>query len=130
MLDRSELEQPAGVSVHPLRRRQRPAFESGAKSLSVVDLFAGCGGLTLGTAQAAHLHGFAVDVRLAVDFEEAAIRAFQSNFPSAKTQVAAVETLFDGELGSDLTAKELAVAAPWGPWTFWSVGHRVRATAT
>lgn len=101
-------------TVHPLRRRQRPAFESGAKSLSVVDLFAGCGGLTLGTAQAAHVHGFAIDVRLAVDFEDAAIRAFQSNFPSAKAQVAAVETLFDGELGSELTAKELAVARSVG----------------
>jgi DNA (cytosine-5)-methyltransferase 1 len=49
-----------------------------------------------------------------VDFEDAAIRAFTANFPSAKTEVAAVETLFDGDLGSEFTAKELAVARSVG----------------
>ncbi|GEL96334.1 DNA cytosine methyltransferase [Cellulomonas composti] len=80
----------------------------------MVDLFAGCGGLTLGVAEAAKANDFAVDVRLAVDFEAAAIRTFKANFPSAKTQVAAVETLFDGDLGSEFTAKELAVARSVG----------------
>lgn len=101
-------------TVHPLRRRHRPAFESGSRTLSVVDLFAGCGGLTLGTAEAAHAHGFAIDVRLAVDFEDAAIRAYQANFPSAKTQVAAVEAIFDGDLGSKPSGSELSVARSVG----------------
>jgi DNA (cytosine-5)-methyltransferase 1 len=101
-------------TLHPLRRRHRPAFESGGGTLSVVDLFAGCGGLTLGSAQAANLNGFALDVRLAVDFEEAAIRAYKANFPSAKTQVAAVEELFDGDLGSTPTEKERSVALSVG----------------
>ncbi|WP_246123724.1 DNA cytosine methyltransferase [Cellulomonas terrae] len=100
--------------MHPLRRRHRPAFESGSRTLSVVDLFAGCGGLTLGTAEAAHAHGFAIDVRLAVDFEDAAIRAYQANFPSAKTQVAAVEAIFDGDLGSKPSGSELSVARSVG----------------
>lgn len=101
-------------TVHPLHRRQRPAFESGARTLSVVDLFAGCGGLTLGTAEAANASGFAVDVRLAVDFEDAAIRAYKANFPSAKTQVAAVETIFDGDLGGEPSSNELSAARSVG----------------
>ncbi|KQY22808.1 hypothetical protein ASD16_09320 [Cellulomonas sp. Root485] len=80
----------------------------------MVDLFAGCGGLTLGTAEAANASGFAVDVRLAVDFEDAAIRAYKANFPSAKTQVAAVETIFDGDLGGEPTANELSAARSVG----------------
>ena len=100
--------------THALRRCVRPAFESGNPSLSVVDLFAGCGGLTLGAAQAANDQGLALDVRLAVDFEDAPIRAFKANFPSAKTQVAPVEELFDGELGGRITPKERSVARSVG----------------
>lgn len=101
-------------ATYPLRRRSRPAFESGSRALSVVDLFAGCGGLTLGAAQAASGSGLALEVRLAVDFESAAIRAFKANFPSAKTQVASVEGLFDGDLGTNLTTAERSVARSIG----------------
>jgi DNA (cytosine-5)-methyltransferase 1 len=80
----------------------------------VVDLFAGCGGLTLGAAEAAYANDFAVDVRLAVDFEDAAIRAFRANFPSAKTQIAAVEDLFDGALGTKTTSQERGIARSVG----------------
>ncbi|WP_442277081.1 DNA cytosine methyltransferase [Terrabacter sp. 2TAF16] len=80
----------------------------------MVDLFAGCGGLTLGAAEAANGNGLAVDVRLAVDFEDAAIRVFKANFPSAKTQVAAVEALFDGDLGAELSSPERGVARSVG----------------
>lgn len=100
--------------THSLRRRVRPAFESSNPSLSVVDLFAGCGGLTLGAAQAANDQGLALDVRLAVDFEDAPIRVFKANFPSAKAQVVAVEELFDGELGGRITPKEQSVARSVG----------------
>ncbi|MGW3242363.1 DNA cytosine methyltransferase [Streptomyces sp. NPDC001070] len=91
---------------HPLQAKRRPKFEEGIGSLRVVDLFAGCGGLTLGIAQAAHKHDVALDVRLAVDFEAAPTKVFKANFPKANVQEASVESYFDGDLGASLTDQE------------------------
>ncbi|MDO3702706.1 DNA cytosine methyltransferase [Micromonospora sp. C28SCA-DRY-2] len=100
--------------LHPLRTVERPAFEEGDGPLRIVDLFSGCGGLTLGVAQAAASHGLALDVRLAVDFDEAAVGVYRANFPKAHTQLAAVETLVDAPLGSDLSTAEEALAIAVG----------------
>ncbi|MEU9363518.1 DNA cytosine methyltransferase [Streptomyces avermitilis] len=91
---------------YPLRAKQRPKFEEGIGSLRVVDLFAGCGGLTLGIAQAAHKRDVALDVRLAVDFEAAPTEVFKANFPRANVQEGTVESYFDGDLGASMTAQE------------------------
>ena len=91
---------------HPLRLRQRPDFEAGGSALRLVDLFAGCGGLTLGVAQAAHAQGVALEVPLALDFEPLALEIFQANFPKATLHEGPVEDLFDGELGTELTSSE------------------------
>ncbi|MDT0326945.1 DNA cytosine methyltransferase [Nocardiopsis lambiniae] len=71
-----------------------------------MDLFAGCGGLTLGIAQAAYKYDVSLDVRLAVDFEAAPTKVFKANFPKANVQQAPVESYFDGDLGASLTARE------------------------
>lgn len=99
---------------HPLRRKRRPDFESGERTLALVDLFSGCGGLTLGVAQAAHAADIALDVRLAVDCAPAPLRIYQSNFPPAKTRLAAIEDLFDGELGSRPTTHERTLKSSVG----------------
>ncbi|MER8059402.1 MULTISPECIES: DNA cytosine methyltransferase [unclassified Streptomyces] len=91
---------------HPLRAKRRPKFEKGTGSLRVVDLFAGCGGLTLGIAQAAHKFGVSLAVRLAVDFEEAPTKVFKANFPKANVHEGTVESYFDGDLGAPLTVQE------------------------
>jgi DNA (cytosine-5)-methyltransferase 1 len=97
---------PSHDESHVLRLTDRPEFESGKKSLRIVDLFCGCGGLTLGAAQAAHDHGYALDVRLAVDFEERALDVYSSNFPKAVTRLGRVEDSFDGEVGAAPTLVE------------------------
>lgn len=94
------------ATEHPLQGQDRPAFERGERALVVVDLFAGCGGLTLGAAQAASEGQFALKVPLAVDFERAAVAVFKKNFPKANVQVATVEGYFDGTLGAKPTATE------------------------
>ncbi|TQM36034.1 DNA cytosine methyltransferase [Pseudonocardia cypriaca] len=94
------------TAQHPLLVRDRPNFEAGAQHLRVVDLFAGCGGLTLGVAQAAHGHGAGLDVVLAVDFVDAAVDVYRDNFPSANVRCASVEDFFDGELGELPTPSE------------------------
>lgn len=94
------------TASHELRQDVRPAFEAGQTAVTVVDLFAGCGGLTLGIAQAAVDLGLATDVRLAVDFESAAANVYADNFEKAEVKTAAVESYFNGDLGGRLTAAE------------------------
>lgn len=92
--------------THELRQLTRPDFEEGASAIAVVDLFAGCGGLTLGVAQAAHRAGRATDVKLAVDFESVAAEVFEANFKKATVRSAAVEEFFNGALGDEPTTLE------------------------
>lgn len=91
---------------HELRQRIRPEFEVGGGPLTVVDLFAGCGGLTLGACQAGVEFGVATDVRLAVDLEESATEVYAENFKKADVETASIDDYFNGVLGARLTALE------------------------
>ena len=79
-----------------------------------MDLFAGCGGLTLGLAEAVHIYGLKLQIDLAVDFEEAATAVYKANFPEAIVSTQAVEKHFDGLIGEPLTSVELALRAEIG----------------
>lgn len=94
-----------------LRSVDRPEYERGDASLTVVDLFAGCGGLTLGVAEAARRAGIALEVPLAVDFAEAPARVFAEAFPKARVVQCPVEEYIDGEVGDPLTPTEYRTAA-------------------
>ena len=74
-----------------------------------MDLFAGCGGLTLGAAEAARLLGLGIDVRLAVDANQTAAAVYRANFPGAEVRWANVETVFDGQAADALTEAETKV---------------------
>ena len=76
-----------------------------------MDLFAGCGGLTLGVAQAARRYGGANLVTLAVESDAVAADVYQSNFPKASVHLGTVEELFDGALGAELTSVEQNVVS-------------------
>lgn len=93
--------------AHPLQVRSKPRAHESSAALRLVDLFAGCGGLTLGVEQAAIAAGRDIEVALAVDFEQLAVDVYRRNFPTAKRVVAEpVESLFDGALGSPATMTE------------------------
>lgn len=96
-----------GGAGHELRANSRPEFEVGEGALAVVDLFAGCGGLTLGAAQAARPYDLALDVRLAVDLEESATEVYAENFPKARVETGSVDDYFDGPLGAEPTDLEV-----------------------
>lgn len=97
------------MTPHPLRAQQRPSFEKVGRPLKLVDLFAGCGGLTLGVAQGAMAHGRSLAIPLAADTDEAARHVYLANFPGASTLSTPVESIFDGDLGAPLTSSELGV---------------------
>ncbi len=87
---------------------ERPEFEKGMARLRLVDLFCGCGGLTLGIAQAATAAGVGLDVTLAVDREQVALDTYRENFPKAGAETGDVAALFDGPLGAKATKAERA----------------------
>nr|WP_246311878.1 DNA cytosine methyltransferase [Leifsonia naganoensis] len=94
----------------------RPDFENGSPAYKVVDLFSGCGGLSLGIAQALSVSGRALDIRLAVDFESSAAAVYRANFPSAAyVERSSVEGIFDGAIAAAPTAGELEWAEKIGP---------------
>lgn len=102
----------SAVTSHPLRRSHRPTVASPQGAVRAIDLFAGCGGLSLGLEQAAHAANKALEIELAVDFEALATAVYSANFPDAKrVATATVESLFDGELGSPLSVTERSVLA-------------------
>ncbi len=90
-------------------RSRRPSYEDLPDPVRVVDLFAGCGGLTLGVAEAARRSGRGLDVRLALDSNGDAAGVFHANFPAATVHTDVVEHWFDGKLGSKLTKREMDV---------------------
>lgn len=89
-----------------LQLGKRPDYENGQRTITIVDLFSGCGGMTLGLAHAAHRLGFAVDVPLAIDLDPNAVAVFRSNFPNARCEAGDVCERFGGELKTRLTLAE------------------------
>lgn len=100
------MHEPEAAHNYELRASRRPDFEIGDRVFRLADIFAGCGGLSLGVAQAANDHGWATEIALAVDIEPAMTAVYKTNFPKATVQTLSVEKVFDGSLSAELTETE------------------------
>jgi DNA (cytosine-5)-methyltransferase 1 len=96
-------------------RSTRPPYEALSPRIRIVDLFAGCGGLTLGVAEAARGLALGTDVRLAVDSDPDAVAVYRANMPTANVRLGRVEDLFDGVCGDELSQVEKAMRTQVGP---------------
>jgi DNA (cytosine-5)-methyltransferase 1 len=78
------------------------------RTITVADLFAGCGGLTLGAAEAARRHDLGFEIRLAVDFDTRCTAVYGRNFkvPVNRLVCGSITDLVPGELGAAPTATE------------------------
>lgn len=92
-----------------LRATDRPAYGETGECIDVVDLFCGCGGMTLGVAEAARRRGYSTSVRLAIDLDPVAAAVYAENFPDARVESAAVEEWFSGSIGEPLNSREKEV---------------------
>lgn len=108
---------PAGVTpeltcqhceadLRRLQTKQPPKFASRWRQLTIVDLFCGFGGMTVGFMEAALEAKRRLTVRLAVDADPLAAAAFALNFPRARVRNEKLESLINGELGARLTLEE------------------------
>lgn len=105
---------PAIAERSWLTEAEKPVSPGGRGTLRTVDLFAGCGGLSLGIAEACQALNLEVDCRLAMDFDESAASVFRANFADANVRIGDVGESFDGELGALLTLDERRVRSRVG----------------
>ena len=98
-----------------LRSRQKPVVTATSAGISAVDLFAGCGGMTLGLEEAARQEGCHLKVALAVDSDADALGIYKANVPTARTQVSSAESIFAGAVGTPATDAEARLSESIGP---------------
>ena len=89
-----------------LQGRVPPPCGAARSSLRAIDLFSGCGGLSIGLAEAARALGRPFEPVLAVDVDPIAAHTYAANFPTAATRCDDVAKVLPGELGTRLTSAE------------------------
>lgn len=96
-------------------RSERPAaiFET-AKEIRIVDLFSGCGGMTMGAMEACRALGLKGVPVLAVDVNTQALDVYGRNFGSARRHAGPIEQLLDSEVGQPLSDTELQLREELG----------------
>jgi DNA (cytosine-5)-methyltransferase 1 len=102
-----------------LRRKLPPKHSLERRgSIRVVDLFAGCGGMTIGVREAVRSANVRIEVPLAIDSDEEVIKLYRANVPGARTFVGDVTDCFDGPLGATATFNERKVRETCGDVDF------------
>ena len=84
-----------------------PAIRNGRRAVRVVDLFAGCGGLSLGVSEACRALGYEMWSVLANDIDSKILSIYGANFPEAELVAAPIESILDGRCGDEPTEREL-----------------------
>lgn len=107
-IDMQELIEISGDDKSFLATKHRPAFEeiNSNDTISLVDLFCGAGGITLGIFEAAKSFNKKVKIELAVDFDEKALSVYIDNFPKANTTLSDVLSIFESEINAPLNPTE------------------------
>lgn len=91
-------------------RHPTPPVRGTGTPLRAVDLFAGCGGLSVGLAEAARALGRPFEPVLAVDLDATATATYAANFPTAAARCADVADILPGAPGARLTQAERLLA--------------------
>lgn len=89
-----------------LAAKERPRVRASAQEIRAVDLFCGCGGLTLGIREAARGLGCAFRSVFASDINKEALNIYAKNFQPDIIDNNPIEKSVNGELGAELTSEE------------------------
>ena len=82
-----------------LMKKRKPQVLTTSAVVRTVDLFAGCGGLSVGIAEACRALGLQHQPVLANDLDPAVLDIYRRNLPDAEIDPRPVEQLFDGVIG-------------------------------
>ena len=97
-----------------LRSHRRPPSADGPK-LRIVDLFSGCGGMSLGASEAARSFGLSAEIVLAMELREQIRTVYDANFvTSIAERRGDVAERFDGEIGARPTLAERSTVCELG----------------
>jgi hypothetical protein len=89
-----------------LRSRTWPELDTRAATVRVIDLFSGCGAMSLGVWEASRSIGRTMQTVLALDSDDRALEVYKRNFPSAKTMCCDISKVLDSRLGSRASRSE------------------------
>jgi DNA (cytosine-5)-methyltransferase 1 len=101
-----ELDLAAAFDLAWLRSTRAPDVSAALGRLRILDLFSGCGALTLGIVEACRalqLEGVPV---FGVDTNAIALDVYKANFPTAETRTTSVTELLDRNSGERLSTNE------------------------
>lgn len=104
----------AGLDLKWLLGKVRPPYEEHPDKIAVVDLFAGCGGLSLGVAEGCRYLGYGTVHKWACEIDEEAASVFVKNLRPETISTNPIEETFELDLASDLTEKELVLRGKLG----------------
>src|SRR5689334_8387401 len=82
-----------------LRSKKAPPRSNGRSAIRIVDLFGGCGGMSIGIREAAYRLGRNVAVALAVDSDQEVVEIYNRNFPGSPAVCGNVARMFGGKIG-------------------------------
>ena len=89
-----------------LRERAFPVQSDGAPIIRTVDLFCGCGGLSLGAKEACRALGKRFLPVVAVDKDPISLKVYEHNFQCRRTYTCDISDILNGEIGSRPTNNE------------------------
>lgn len=97
-----------------LAEKVRPQIGNRKREVRVVDLFSGCGSMSLGIWEASRAVGARMVPVLALDFNETALQVYRDNFPGVSAVARPIETMLDRELGARASVAERQLCADVG----------------
>lgn len=97
-----------------LRQASWPILENACGSIRAVDLFSGCGAMSLGAWEACRALSLQFEPVLAADLDEDALAIYSENFRPQVALGAPIESCLDGKLGSPITSQEKSLIAACG----------------
>ena len=89
-----------------LRKKSAFITRRGARAIRVVDLFSGCGGLSLGVREACVAAGYSFKPLIAVDSDAVSLGVYEKNLEPSRTHLGDVWDILDGKCGSPPTRTE------------------------
>jgi len=101
-----------------LRLAKRPVVNSTAQTMRSIDVFSGCGAMTLGVWEACRALNIDLQPVLAADIDQAALDVFKRNFPTSDSLCGDVSSVLQSEFAAPLSESEFNLKKTYGPIDF------------